>query len=483
MNIVMVSYMDFTGPGVMHMFHFANGLVRRGHNVLFLVNGRADSVRTMEEKPLFAIREIAFDGLALHKKVLRDVERFHPHIVHVWTPRNVPARVGLELKYRFQTRLIIHYEDDEDDIFRRNESDYFRFLTFGLDTLHHPEKWVWVHPYTYHWVNVYADALTVISAEYARHLHERWQIPAWLLMPGVDLTRFTPSLLPDEALIRRHHLEGRRILVYGGSIASFYEFDTILEAIRLIHDRHPDVLVMQYGRNFMQQTIDSFLKEHRLTDNFLFLGLIAHHDVTRYLSLGEIMLQPGQNTIFNRHRLPSKIPEYMAMGKPVITFSCGIGEQFTHLDHVWKLTEGTPEELANALNTLLDNEELRRTLSYGARRRAEELFSWDRSVERLISFYQAVMLDPRKISIDECFPQKQAQSEEIARMIASAGPRDDMTVVDIKASSVWEELIFLRNFHRKVTRTCAYKIYFNLKRAIHSLRRSIQHDTNSDSRR
>ncbi|MFC1849182.1 hypothetical protein ACFL27_03135, partial [candidate division CSSED10-310 bacterium] len=158
MNIIMVSYMDFTGPGVIHMFHFANGLVRQGHRVLFLLNGSPKSVHSMEEKPLFTLKKIDFKGEFLSSSCLRAVERFQPHIVHLWTPRNVPAKVGLELKYRFQPRLIIHYEDDEDILATQADFQYFKYLSFALEAFKYPEKWVWIHPFTYSWVNMYADA-------------------------------------------------------------------------------------------------------------------------------------------------------------------------------------------------------------------------------------------------------------------------------------------------------------------------------------
>jgi len=181
MNIVFVSYMDFTGPGVIHMFHFANGLVRQGHNVLFLVNGDKRSVNGMEERALFQMEELKFDGMGLCKTVLRAVDRFCPHIVHLWTPRNPPARAGLELKSRYDTRLIIHYEDDEDILVHQNDFKYFRYLSYAFEAFKYPDKWVWAHPFTYYWVNAYADAISVISPEYAKVLESKWSIPCSLL--------------------------------------------------------------------------------------------------------------------------------------------------------------------------------------------------------------------------------------------------------------------------------------------------------------
>lgn len=461
MNIVMVSYMDFTGPGVIHMFHFANGLVRLGHRVLFLLNGDPLTVKTMEEPPLFDIEPIRFKQHSLHSRIIGKVRRFHAHIIHIWTPRNVPARVGLELLNHFHCRFLIHYEDDEDILAEQSDFRFFQFFSFSVDSFLHPEKWVWSHPFTYSLVNLYADALTVISPEYRRKLRKKWPIPNYLLTPGVDLDRFSPQLHRDEKLLAKYRLQGKKVLLYGGSIAQFYEFSTVLDAFRKISKNFPDTVLIQYGRNFMKQEIAEYLGKHGLDNRVILVGQIPHFQVPAFLSLGDILIQAGQDTIFNRHRLPSKIPEYLAMGKPVITFSCGIGEEFEHLVDVWKLHEGTVDELAQALESILSDENLQETLALGARKAAERLFSWPERVNHLVTIYNEVLLGPQNPEIPSLMHSHEGFDANILKVCREKS-RDDEKALP-QSSSLWDELLGLREFHRKVTGTLLYKIYFQLK--------------------
>lgn len=456
MNVILVSYMDFTGPGVIHMYHFANGLVRKGHKVLFLVNGSRSSVKAMAEPPLFDSAEIRFRNMGLTPALISKIKRFRPHLIHLWTPRNVPARVGLELKNRFDIPLLVHYEDDEDILFEQADSgDYFRHLSFAIDTFLHPDKWVWVHPFTYQWINVYADRLTVISPAYGRALEAHWGRTASLLIPGVDLARFSPDVVRDGKLVHSLGLEGKKVLVYGGSIAKFYEFQILLEAFRQIAGKFPDLHIIQYGRNFMSKEVNAFLEQHDLSARVHLLGQVPHHEVERYLALGDILVQPGQNNQFNLHRLPSKIPEYMAMGRPVILFSCGIGEYFEHRRHAYKLENGTASELAQAITEIMSDEKLRLLLSRGSREKAVELFSWPKSVDNLVSIYQSTVVNqvcakPTSPRID-----RTGLPAAITRMITSDSTRT--------SEEIWQELAGLREFHRKVTDTALYKVYFYIK--------------------
>jgi len=81
----------------------------------------------------------------------------------------------------------------------------------------------------------------------------------------------------------------------------------------------------------------------------------------------------------------------------VITFSCGIGQEFDHGRDAWLLTNGTGAELAEAIHEIVNNNNLAKTLTLHSREKAEELFSWPRSVENMVEIYKATLLNPQTI--------------------------------------------------------------------------------------
>ena len=52
-------------------------------------------------------------------------------------------------------------------------------------------------------------------------------------------------------------------------------------------------------------------------------------EIPGYLALADAFVQPGAPDDFNRYRLPSKLPEFLAMGRPVILPHCNIGNDLT----------------------------------------------------------------------------------------------------------------------------------------------------------
>ncbi len=87
-------------------------------------------------------------------------------------------------------------------------------------------------------------------------------------------------------------------------------------------------------------------------------------------------MQPGEPDDFNRYRLPSKLPEFLAMGRPVVLPDCNIGHDLTDGVNALLLRKGDGLEIAARVERLLDEPELRECLAAGARRFALERLNW-----------------------------------------------------------------------------------------------------------
>ena len=57
------------------------------------------------------------------------------------------------------------------------------------------------------------------------------------------------------------------------------------------------------------------------------VGPVPWLEVPGYLALADAFVQPGSPDDFNRYRLPSKLPEFLAMGRPVILPHCNLGNE------------------------------------------------------------------------------------------------------------------------------------------------------------
>src|SRR5262249_10575292 len=121
--------------------------------------------------------------------------------------------------------------------------------------------------------------------------------------------------------------------------------------------------------------------------NVVDLGVRPHVEIPRYLALADVLVQPGRSDQFNDYRFPSKLPEFLAMGKPVVLPATNIGLHLKDNDECMLLKDGSALEIAAALERVFDDPSLSRRLGVGGRRFAEEHLSWPKSATKLLDFY------------------------------------------------------------------------------------------------
>jgi glycosyltransferase involved in cell wall biosynthesis len=118
------------------------------------------------------------------------------------------------------------------------------------------------------------------------------------------------------------------------------------------------------------------------------LGDVPWREIPGYLALADAYVQPGPPDDFNRYRLPSKLPEFFAMGRPVILPACNLGNELTDGEDALLLRDGTALDIAARIEQLLDDRDLAGRLGRRARQFALERLSWPDNAARLAEFYR-----------------------------------------------------------------------------------------------
>jgi glycosyltransferase involved in cell wall biosynthesis len=126
----------------------------------------------------------------------------------------------------------------------------------------------------------------------------------------------------------------------------------------------------------------------RLACPILFAGF--QRDVSNWLVAADIAIVPSHVEPLGNATL-----EAMAHGLPVIgTRVGGIPEMIVADETGLLVAPHAPEELAAALERLIDSVELRRRLGLAGRRRCEQRFSLEAHVAEVVTHYEAVMRRP-----------------------------------------------------------------------------------------
>jgi glycosyltransferase involved in cell wall biosynthesis len=110
-----------------------------------------------------------------------------------------------------------------------------------------------------------------------------------------------------------------------------------------------------------------------------------------YVRLADVLVQPGRSDPFNDYRFPSKLPEFLATGRPVILPNANFGRYLREEEECILLNNGDALEIAAAVERVLADQELRERVGRGGREFASANFSWRRSAQRLKLLYERAL--------------------------------------------------------------------------------------------
>ena len=120
-------------------------------------------------------------------------------------------------------------------------------------------------------------------------------------------------------------------------------------------------------------------------------GFVQQDQLPLYIGACDLMVLPLKDSIASRGRWPSKINDYLAAGRPIVTCAVGdIGLLFErHLIGI--ATSDSPVPFAEAINSLLANAPLRKAMGQNARRVAESELAWPIIADQLEAHYMRVL--------------------------------------------------------------------------------------------
>ena len=136
------------------------------------------------------------------------------------------------------------------------------------------------------------------------------------------------------------------------------------------------------------------LNRHNIEDICILTGLIPQEEGSAPLAACDILASPhvpnpDGSPFFGS---PTKLFEYMAMGRGIVASDLDqIGEVLEHGKSAWMVKPGDPEDLAEGLKRLLDDQALRESLGENARKEAVSKYAWKEHTRRIIAKLEEVI--------------------------------------------------------------------------------------------
>ena len=373
---------SFAANSALHVAALANELAAAGHACAVAVSHDPETI-AHHEQPAFralthaeAERGAAFPGGA-------------PDLVHAWTTREGVRELAESLRRRHGSRLVVHLEDNEQQLLAltlgRDAAGLEQLDDDALDRLVPRDR---SHPHRSRAFLAAADGVTVITERL------REFVPAGrachLVVPAADRRYFYPRPRPEEFRRALELPADASVLFYHGNVhpANAAEVRELYAAVAALNREGEFVRLIRTGLD-AADFLGPLAAE--VEPYVLNLGHILHH---RYLpplmALADLFVQPGLPDAFNDYRFPSKLPEFFALGRPVILPRSNLGTKLRHGVDAWVLDRADAAGIAGAVRELRRDPALCGRLAEGAAAYARAHFDWRRSADALAGFYASL---------------------------------------------------------------------------------------------
>ncbi|MEX2315985.1 MAG: glycosyltransferase family 4 protein [Pirellulales bacterium] len=179
------------------------------------------------------------------------------------------------------------------------------------------------------------------------------------------------------------------IIGYVGQMGKQDGVDYLIRALGHLHrDRcRKDWQCVLVGNGEACDRLHAMAQELGIADRVRFTGRVSFSDVVPYLAGMHICTVPDPWNSYNDRCTMVKVMEYMAQAKPTVAFDLA-ETRYSAGGAAIYVKPNDERAFAQALNTLIDDHELRAQLGAIARRRAETELAWSHFIPKLLSVYE-----------------------------------------------------------------------------------------------
>ncbi len=163
-----------------------------------------------------------------------------------------------------------------------------------------------------------ADSIVSVTHAFKKELIERGVDgdKIEVVLNGVDLTKYEPSLSKDADLAKQYDLDGKFIAGYIGTHGMAHGLEHIVDVAERLQDNDDIRVVFAGGGAARKKVVD--LVEKKQLKNVVLIDRQPKEMMPKLWSLCDVSLVPLVNSDLFRTVIPSKIFECMGMGIPTI---------------------------------------------------------------------------------------------------------------------------------------------------------------------
>ncbi|MCC2630521.1 MAG: hypothetical protein K0S38_330 [Candidatus Paceibacter sp.] len=226
--------------------------------------------------------------------------------------------------------------------------------------------------FIYHQIFRMCDLITTCS-ETATETIKPFNKNTVTVFGSADLKLFNPHVQPS-SLVKRN--PGDIIIGYAGNARIWQGWDFLMDAFKEIQ---------KTDSSFKIYAAISETKEIQLPEGVTRVGPLAYEHVPHFLAECDILIIPRLQNTVNYLSFPSKLVEYMAMGKPVVASKTS--DMHKVIQHQVDGILYDPGDIEGCKKSVLQLKDptLRAQLGANAYKKVQEAFTWEKQTETIVS--------------------------------------------------------------------------------------------------
>jgi glycosyltransferase involved in cell wall biosynthesis len=169
--------------------------------------------------------------------------------------------------------------------------------------------------------------------------------------------------------------------------------DMLIHAFAEFNVRYPDVRLILGGfctpdiKNQMQDLINRL----NVRSKVRMLDFLSRKEILEYITNAEVLVMTRSKDLESAASYPSKLTEFLATGKPVISVNVGeISDFLTDNENAFLVEPGNTRELAGKLEFVYKNYEFAQSVGRKGKELTEGIFNYNFQAKRIIDFIHSL---------------------------------------------------------------------------------------------
>jgi len=185
--------------------------------------------------------------------------------------------------------------------------------------------------------------------------------------------------------------EKRFVMMYHGSIVERNGLDLAVEAFARVREVVPAAELRVFGRKtpFLERVMDD-ARKNGLTDRVYYLGPKSLEELVPEIENCDVGIIPNRRSAFTDINTPTRIFEYLALGKPVIAPRCPGVQDYFEADSLLFFESGNADDLAQKIEYAYSH----KTQAIETAERAQQAYlahTWPLERQRLVNLVHELL--------------------------------------------------------------------------------------------